>query len=144
MMTFQLDIVNRSRFQKGESIMKVTLVNDGDREFDITEHFQVMYDQLTGGMDWGSGFLDGNDALIVMQAGAAAGFKIDLNSAKEMIAHSSPVEKAFPIPEGGAAGDYYGLMKRRARWVKEQIGDPPTWDSIAAYRERLREMEDSE
>jgi hypothetical protein len=140
-MTFQLDIVNRSRFQKGESIMKVTLVNDGGREFDITEHFRVMYDQLIGGMDWGSGFLDGNEALEVMQVGAAAGFEVSIYD------QGLPDDQWQPAqPHTGSNHRlwYEELRKNREAWIRENLGDPITWDSISAYRERLCEMEDSD
>lgn len=129
--------------------MKVTLINDDGREFDVTEHFQVMYDNLVGSMNWGSGFLDGNDALIVMQAGAAAGFEVILGTNEvDMLSDMSPIYKAFPDhPTAGPTSmgpAYYALKRDRAQWIKETFGDPITWDSITAYRERLQAMEDSD
>jgi hypothetical protein len=127
-----------------EKKMKATLVDDAGREYDITEHFQVMYDQLVGGMDWGSGFLDAGEALVVMQAGVAAGFEVEL--------YEQGIPKSQFEPEGWHDGygtesykRYYATLERnRAQWIKDNLGDPMTWDSIAAYRERLREMEDSD
>ena len=118
--------------------MKVTLTADDGREYDITEHFQVMYDQLTNGMDWGSGFLDGGEALMVMQVGAAAGFKVDVYD------QGLAARQWWPDYEYKDQSWYDELKRNRDKWIKENLGDPITWDSVAAYRERLTEMENAE
>ncbi len=138
--------------------MKVTLQSDDGRDYDITEHFQVMYDQLVQSLDWGSGFLDANEALIVMQAGAAAGFEINISRDRKYTEDAASALVPTDVFTDPVPNVKYGdprfrdqwdewtgkLTQARTKWINENLGDPITWDSIAAYRQKLDEMENSE
>lgn len=88
--------------------LKVTLENEG-KTYDVTEHFQVLYDNVINSLDWGSGFLDSIEALQVVQAGAAAGFQVPLSS----------------------LADNLGVTwSHREDWIEESFPEGPTWENL--------------
>jgi hypothetical protein len=148
--------------RKGRIPMKVILTADDGTERDITEHFRLLYDTVIASMDWGSGFLDLQEMLQVVQVGAAAGFA-DVG----LVAASAGLERRFPDPAPGrpppGTADPAAWATRRAAWVKEwtdwatrrdawvkdeaarRFGDPPTWDGIqSALDEAQAKYDDTE
>lgn len=59
-----------------EPAFRATVALPDGREFDITENLRVMYDAIVGSMDWGSGFLDSEEASAISRVGEVCGFEL--------------------------------------------------------------------
>jgi hypothetical protein len=114
--------------------MRIELV-DGDTRTDITEGVKVLYDNVVGSMDWGSGFLGYDEELAILKLAAACGFIHNEEVLEKLLVNAEldlpPTVDLEDAPADGPWGDEFIREGELLRWYVE--AEKHTYDGTRLY-----------
>lgn len=118
--------------------MKIILHDDHGGEHDITEHVRSLYGYTVNSLDWGSGFLSGDEELEVLEIGYLTGFEDQAIDAR-LESQRKSLEDAERMAEDPTVNIDAEWLKRHVVTAKEYISG---LERIRESRARLLALTD--